>query len=80
MHLVDGAPSGHLAWGDGTMDLAGILRDLSGLEYRGAMTFELFGDGSYALEPRPAVEKCLDAFAVPPPRPAPPLTRSSGFP
>ncbi len=28
------------------------------------MTFELFGDGSYALEPRPAVEKCLDAFAV----------------
>ena len=64
VHLVDGAPSGHLAWGDGTMDLAGILRDLSGLEYRGAMTFELFGDGSYALEPRPAIEKCLDAFAV----------------
>jgi fructoselysine 3-epimerase len=64
VHLVDGAPAGHLAWGDGTMDLRGILRDLSDLEYQGAMTFELFGDGSYALEPRPAVEKCLDAFAV----------------
>ena len=64
VHLVDGAPAGHLAWADGTMDLRGILRDLSGLEYQGAMTFELFGDGSYALEPRPAVERCLDAFAV----------------
>lgn len=64
VHLVDGAPCGHLAGGDGTMDLAGILRDLSGLGYRGAMTFELFGDGSYALEPRPAVEKCLKAFVA----------------
>lgn len=61
VHLVDGAPTGHLAWGDGVLDLDEILRDLSRLNYSGALTFELFGDGSYALEPRPAVERCLEA-------------------
>ncbi|MCF3139730.1 TIM barrel protein [Paenarthrobacter sp. AR 02] len=61
VHLVDGAPTGHLAWGDGFLDLDKILRDLSRLNYSGAMTFELFGDGSYALEPRPAVARCLEA-------------------
>ncbi|MDQ0819509.1 protein FrlC [Arthrobacter sp. V4I6] len=64
VHLVDGAPSGHLAWGDGTLDLNEILRGLSELDYQGALTFELFGDGSYALEPRTAVEKCLHAVDV----------------
>ena len=62
VHLVDGAPTGHLAWGDGFLDLAEILRELSQLNYRGALTFELFGDGSYALDPRAAVTQCLDAF------------------
>lgn len=61
VHLVDGAPTGHLAWGDGFLDLDEILRELSQLNYSGALTFELFGDGSYALEPRAAVVQCLDA-------------------
>ncbi len=61
VHLVDGAPTGHLAWGDGFLDLDKILRDLSRLNYSGAMTFELFGEGSYALEPRLAVARCLEA-------------------
>jgi protein FrlC len=62
VHLVDGAPTGHLAWGDGFLDLPEILRELSRLNYSGALTFELFGDGSYALDPRAAVTRCLDAF------------------
>ncbi|VXC31011.1 Protein FrlC [Arthrobacter sp. 9V] len=62
VHLVDGAPTGHLAWGDGFLDLEEILRELSQLNYRGTLTFELFGDGSYALDPRAAVTQCLDAF------------------
>lgn len=64
VHLVDGAPGGHLAWGDGTLDLNEILLGLSELNYQGALTFELFGDGSYALEPRTAVEKGLHAVEV----------------
>ncbi|MGR0160739.1 sugar phosphate isomerase/epimerase family protein [Paenarthrobacter nitroguajacolicus] len=61
VHLVDGAPTGHLAWGDGFLDLDEILRGLAQLDYAGALTFELFGDGSYALEPRAAATKCLHA-------------------
>ncbi|WP_017199574.1 TIM barrel protein [Arthrobacter sp. M2012083] len=61
VHLIDGAPTGHLAWGDGFLDLDEILRELSQMDYSGALTFELFGDGSYSLEPRAAVTRCLDA-------------------
>ncbi|MFK0040410.1 sugar phosphate isomerase/epimerase family protein [Paenarthrobacter sp. NPDC090517] len=64
VHLVDGVPTGHLAWGDGFLDLNEILRELSQLNYSGALTFELFGDGSYALKPRAAVTRCLDAVEV----------------
>ena len=64
VHLVDGAPTGHLAWGDGFLNLDEILRELSQLDYSGALTFELFGDGSYALNPRAAVTQCLDAVEV----------------
>ncbi|SCZ61406.1 protein FrlC [Arthrobacter sp. UNCCL28] len=64
VHLIDGTPTGHLAWGDGFLDLTKILRDLSRLNYGGALTFELFGDGSYSLQPRAAVSKCLEAVAA----------------
>jgi protein FrlC len=63
VHLIDGSPAGHLAWGDGNLDLASILRELGQVEYQGSFTFELFGDGLYSLDPRKSFEKCLDAFA-----------------
>lgn len=61
VHLIDGAPAGHLAWGDGDLPLAAILRALDRHGYDGWMTVELFGDGSYALDPRPALERSLSA-------------------
>ncbi|GIH93759.1 sugar phosphate isomerase/epimerase family protein [Planobispora siamensis] len=61
VHLIDGRPAGHLAWGDGELPLAGYLADLDRRGYRGHMTFELFGDGAYAFDPRPVVERCLAA-------------------
>ncbi|GAA4906630.1 protein FrlC [Nonomuraea thailandensis] len=64
VHLVDGRPAGHLAWGDGELPLDGYLEALDRRGYRGLMTFELFGDGTYAMDPRPAVERCLDACRV----------------
>jgi fructoselysine 3-epimerase len=62
VHLIDGSPAGHMAWGDGTLDLTAILRELGQLEYKESLTFELFGDGSYAIDPRAAFQKCLNAF------------------
>jgi len=58
VHLIDGRPMGHLAWGDGELPLCDYLQALERHGYDGWMTFELFGDGSYALDPQAAVERC----------------------
>ncbi|GAA2187307.1 TIM barrel protein [Leucobacter alluvii] len=62
VHLIDGDPTGHLAWGDGTLPLAEYVHQLMSIDYRGKVTFELFGDGTYCLDPRPAVEKSIAGF------------------
>lgn len=62
VHLVDGTPSGHLAWGDGNLPLQHFVNELERLGYSGKLTFEIFGSGEYALNPRRAVEQCLKAF------------------
>ena len=59
VHLVDGAPAGHLAWGDGELPLDEILDALGRRGYAGWMTVELFGDGGYALDPEPALRRSL---------------------
>ncbi|MBT2444476.1 TIM barrel protein [Streptomyces sp. ISL-36] len=58
VHLIDGRPAGHLAWGDGELPLADYLSALERRGYDRWMTFELFGDGTYARDPRTAVEQC----------------------
>lgn len=58
IHLNDGLPSGHMAWGDGSQDLAAHLRALR--EYDGYITFET-ADSAYALDPNKAFEKDLAA-------------------
>lgn len=62
VHLVDGRPGGHLAWGDGQLPLGDYVAALSRHKYDGRITFEIFGDGSYARHPRAALEQCLAAF------------------
>ncbi len=62
VHLIDGTPTGHLAWRDGELPLEGILAALDRHGYSGWMTVELFGDGSYAIDPRPALARSLTAI------------------
>ena len=62
VHLVDGDPTGHLAWGDGTLPLQQYVRELAEHEYSGGITFELFGDGGYSLDPRRALERSIIGF------------------
>lgn len=59
IHLIDGDPDGHLAWGEGRLPLDDILSAINRNGYEGLLTVELFGDGNYAIDPRPAVEKSL---------------------
>ncbi|MER5295701.1 hypothetical protein ABT382_27065 [Streptomyces pharetrae] len=49
---------GRLAWGDGELPLSDYRGALGLHGYHGWMTFELFGDGRYPLDPRAAVERC----------------------
>ncbi|MGR0221377.1 sugar phosphate isomerase/epimerase family protein [Agromyces sp. ZXT2-6] len=61
VHLIDGRPNGHLAWGDGELPLGEYLEALGRHGYDGCLTFELFGDGCYAFDPRDALERCFAA-------------------
>lgn len=63
VHVVDGTPSGHLVWGEGTLPLAQYLQDLAQAGYRGALSFEPFGDGGYALDPMSAWRRNMQAIA-----------------
>jgi fructoselysine 3-epimerase len=61
VHLVDGTPAGHLVWGDGELPMGQFVQDLADIDYSGFVTFELFGDGSYALDPLAALRRSLAA-------------------
>jgi len=63
VHIVDGTPSGHLLWGDGHLPLGHWLEQLSEHNFTGTMTFEPFGNGSYALDPVRIWQKSLVAIA-----------------
>lgn len=63
VHVVDGTPAGHLVWGDGSLPLAGYIAELALAGYRGTLSFEPFGDGSYALDPAAALGRNLAALS-----------------
>ncbi|RWO93686.1 sugar phosphate isomerase/epimerase family protein [Mesorhizobium sp.] len=62
VQLVDGAPAGHLVWGDGSLPLGRYVSELARSGYKGKITFEPFGNGSYALDPVKAWTRCLAAI------------------
>ncbi len=62
VHIVDGTPTGHLVWGDGTLPLGDWITALAAAGYGGTMSFEPFGDGSYALDPEAALVRNLAAI------------------
>lgn len=63
VHVVDGTPAGHLAWGDGNLPLDDYIGQLGRHGFAGTLTFEPFGNGSYALDPVSAWRRCLEAIA-----------------
>lgn len=62
VQLVDGNPAGHLVWGDGNLPLGRYVSDLAEAGYAGKITFEPFGNGSYALDPIAAWKRNLAAI------------------
>jgi protein FrlC len=60
VHLCDGTPEGHLAWGDGNLPMGDYLNALLDGGYAGSLTFELVTQ-AYWLDPRSALERSVTA-------------------
>ncbi len=61
IHFVDGAPCGHLAWGDGRRNLVSDLKQLETYGYRGYLSLET-ATSRYFQEPWVAEETTLLSF------------------
>lgn len=57
-HFVDGNPTGHLAWGEGTRDVKTDLQHLLANGYEGYFTFE-FANAAYFMQPFETDKKAL---------------------
>lgn len=61
IHFIDGAPRGHLAWGDGILDMKKYLEQLSAYGYENYLSLEIT-DGRYYMNPSASVKKSIDAL------------------
>jgi protein FrlC len=59
MHIMDGRPAGHLAFGDGILPVYHYLREALRLGYAGCFTMEM-NDRQYYLEPDKAIARSLE--------------------
>ena len=59
VHFIDGAPRGHLAWGDGILDLRKYLTELSDGGYQGCLSLEIT-DGRYYMDPEQSVRQSVE--------------------
>lgn len=61
VHFVDGQPGGHLALGDGTLDLDAALAALDSAGYDGPLGLEIL-DRRYVFDPDAPLQKSLDWY------------------
>lgn len=59
VHFIDGAPRGHLAWGDGILDMEKYLMEFSEGGYQGYLSLEIT-DGRYLLDPEQSVKQSIE--------------------
>lgn len=58
VHFIDGAPRGHLAWGDGILDMEGYLKEFDDYGYSGYLSLEIT-DGRYFTDPSASVKQSI---------------------
>lgn len=59
VHFIDGAPRGHLAWGDGILDMEKYLTEFSEGNYQGLLSLEIT-DGRYFMDPEQSVKQSIE--------------------
>lgn len=57
-HFIDGSPRGHLAWGDGILNMKEYLEEFSNNGYKGALSLEIT-DGRYLIDPSKSIEQSI---------------------
>lgn len=58
VHFIDGAPRGHLAWGDGVLDMNAYLSEFDAYGYAGYLSLEIT-DGRYFMNPSASVDQSI---------------------
>lgn len=61
VHLVDGTPGGHLAFGDGNLPLKEFVDTLGEYGYEGCLSMEI-ADRRYFMDPKQADRQSIEAF------------------
>ncbi len=56
VHFTEGAPAGHLTWGDGNLPMKQFIREFEKNNYEGYLTLEI---GPYWVNPDKAIEQAL---------------------
>ncbi len=59
IHFIDGAPRGHLAWGDGVLDMQQYLQELEAYGYQNYLSLEIT-DGRYYMDPSASVRQSIE--------------------
>ena len=58
VHFIDGAPRGHLAWGDGVLDMEGYLGQFDEYGYKNSLSLEIT-DGRYLMNPEKSIQQSV---------------------
>lgn len=58
VHFIDGAPRGHLAWGDGILDMEGYLGQFDEYGYKNSLSLEIT-DGRYLMDPEKSIQQSV---------------------
>lgn len=61
IHFIDGAPAGHLVWGEGVFPLEEYLKDLASAQYTGYLTIELTA-AKYYNDPHCAMARTMETL------------------
>ncbi|MEM1484285.1 TIM barrel protein [Oscillospiraceae bacterium PP1C4] len=59
IHFIDGAPRGHLAWGDGILSMEQYLSELSAYDYQNYLSLEIT-DSRYFVDPSESVRQSIE--------------------
>lgn len=59
VHFIDGTPRGHLAWGDGILDMEGYLKQFDLYGYKHSLSLEIT-DGRYLMDPEKSIQQSVE--------------------